>query len=256
MRFSAEKYYALGMSFGELNHQFKTINVNNQRTVDLFSKFFEDQAATCEEIGLTVAASIARKAIGEIKDLTTVDPIRQNLKSLSSVIHSEMEQNIFLRVRPEMRRYFEQMEPVFGKSVESQFPSALIDISEAAKCLALERWTACVYHSMGVLEHGLRALAKKFAIPFDDKTWNDVLEPLEKAIRNIKAAPKKPKGWKRNEQFYSEAAAQFMHFKNAWRNYTAHGKVKFNDVEAEAIFRHVGDFMCHLSKRLKEGKRK
>ncbi len=43
-----------------------------------------------------------------------------------------------------------------------------------------------------------------------------------------------------------------MHFKNAWRNYTAHSHLKYTEDEAEAIFRHVRDFMTHIAKRLKE----
>jgi hypothetical protein len=47
-----------------------------------------------------------------------------------------------------------------------------------------------------------------------------------------------------------------MHFKNAWRNYTAHKQFKYTEDEAEAIFRHVRDFMMHIAKRLKEKKPK
>jgi hypothetical protein len=43
-----------------------------------------------------------------------------------------------------------------------------------------------------------------------------------------------------------------MHFKNAWRNYTAHGHFKYTETEAEAIFGHTRVFMVHLAKRLKE----
>jgi hypothetical protein len=89
-------------------------------------------------------------------------------------------------------------------------------------------------------------------VPFDHRSWNEVIEPIEKEIRQIKNQRQKPEDWKADEQFYSEAAAQFMHFKNAWRNYTAHGHFNYTEDEAEAIFRHVRDFMVHISKRLKE----
>ena len=163
----------------------------------------------------------------------------------------EMKTTRFFRFSSHTQSYFDVVDG-FGKEVSEVFPSADYDIKEAGNCLALGRATACVYHSMRVLEHGLCALADKFDVPFEQKSWNDVIEPIEKAIRQIKNQPDKPSNWKDEEQFYSEAAAQFMHFKNAWRNYTAHRQSKYTEAEAEAILRHVRDFMRHLSKRLKE----
>jgi hypothetical protein len=134
--------------------------------------------------------------------------------------------------------------------VTAAFPSAEYEIKEASKCLALRRNTACVFHCMRVLEHGLCALAGQFDVPAGHKTWNELIEQIEKAIKE--KAKEKPASWKDDQQFYAEAASQFMHFKNAWRNYTAHLHFKYTEDEAEPIYRHVRDFMMHIAKRLKE----
>jgi hypothetical protein len=60
------------------------------------------------------------------------------------------------------------------------FPSAMGDIEEACKCFALERYTACVYHSMGILQIGLFALARDVGItlkfPIEFAEWGDITE--------------------------------------------------------------------------------
>lgn len=132
------------------------------------------------------------------------------------------------------------------------FPSSEYDTKEAGYCLALGRATACVFHSMGVLEHGLKALAAEFSVPTNHKAWGDIIPQIENGIKRIPRATNKPKDWREHQKFCAEAAAQFMHLKNAWRNHTAHARVKYTEEEAEAIYRHVRDFMQHLSKRLRE----
>jgi len=166
-------------------------------------------------------------------------------------IQSELASRLFLYVPYQNAGLYQ--EPFAGwEQIHDAFPNAVYDVEEASKGLALERSTACVFHCMRALEHGLRVLAGVFSIPFEHKSWGEIIEPIEKAIRDISKKKNKPANWKDDEQFYSGAASQFMHFKNAWRNYTAHVGFKYTETEAEAIYRHVREFMAHLAKRLKE----
>ncbi len=172
-------------------------------------------------------------------------------EALLNSIRVELQSRLFLYVPNQSAAFYR--EPLAGwQNVQDAFPSAIYDVEEAAKCFGLRRSTASVFHAMRVLERGLGVLAGEFKVPFEHKTWNEVIEQIEAAIRQIKKQKNKPPDWKADEQFYSEAAAQFMHFKNAWRNYTAHGHFKYTEDEAEAIFRHARDFMVHIAKRLKE----
>jgi hypothetical protein len=222
----------------------------------LFSEQLETAREECEKIGLTVSAKHFADILSAFKkNPPTWGNFADTARQLSDSIRREMASMKLFRLSGDTKRYFDA-DNAFGEQVAKAFPSAEYDIKEAGNCLALSRATACVFHSMRVLEHSLCALADQFGVPFDNKSWNDVIEPIEKAIRQIKNQSKKPRSWKANEQFYSEAAAQFMHFKNAWRNYTAHKQFKYTEDEAEAIFRHVRDFMMHISKRLKEKKSK
>ena len=228
------------------------IEVVEQDLLEKFSHHLELARKECEQNGLVVSD---KHLAEEIESIKRKPPIGADLSriasSLGNTLRREMSSMKLFRLSADTQQYFDAAN-AFGEAVSKAFPSAECDIKESGNCLALSRATACVFHSMRVLEHGLCALADQFKVPFDNKSWNDVIEPIEKAIRQIKNQSNKPENWKEDEQFYSGAAAQFMHFKNAWRNYTAHKQFKYTEDEAEAIFRHVRDFMMHIAKRLKE----
>jgi hypothetical protein len=166
-------------------------------------------------------------------------------------VQSELASRLFLYVPYQNADLYQA--PFTGwEGIRDSFPNAIYDVQEAAKCLGLQRSTASVFHCMRVLECGLRALATEFKVPTNHKAWGEIINQTQNAIDRIPRDPNKPADWKEYRQFCSEAAAQFMHFKYAWRNYAAHARVKYTPEEAEQIFRHVRDFMMHLAKRLKE----
>jgi hypothetical protein len=54
------------------------------------------------------------------------------------------------------------------------------------------------------------------------------------------------------QRFYAQAASHFAVLKDAWRNYTMHGRSKYEQDEAERIFENVKGFMQTLSTKLAE----
>lgn len=135
----------------------------------------------------------------------------------------------------------------FGGKVEEAFPSASYDISEAAKCRALDRWTASVMHLMRALEVGLRALADHYGVE-KAENWNTALNQIEARSREIGRRSHGVEG----EQWAAEAAAHLRFIKNAWRNHAMHPLEKYDEERAVAIFDHVRTFMQHLAKKLEE----
>jgi hypothetical protein len=256
--FFAERFHVLGWILG-YSEGYGVFEDSETEFPDSSRGIFLDRMREakeeCQKIGLRVCVVHLEEIVERLEDKKPLP--RNELASLAREFHNsvkrEMRTTKFFRLSPDTQSYFEATEG-FGKQVSESFPSAEYDIKEAGSCLALSRATACVYHAMRVLEYGLCALADRFSVPFEHKSWNDVIEPIEKAIRQIKNDPNKPPNWKDEEQFYSEAASQFMHFKNAWRNYTAHRQFKYTETEAEAIFRHVRDFMRHIARQLREKK--
>jgi hypothetical protein len=140
--------------------------------------------------------------------------------------------------------------------VAQNFPSVSHEITEAGKCLALGRNTACVFHLMRIVEVGLRTLTSvlRVRVKKTKPTWNDFLVAIE---NRIKPTPPKKNPWQKHEGFVSEAVIYIRDMSKAWRNPLAHEiSVFYDEEDARVIFQHVETLMRHLATRLREGTRK
>lgn len=134
---------------------------------------------------------------------------------------------------------YECATPLLAQCVADTFTSIAYDVDEAAKCFALGRSTACVFHLMRCTEAGLQALANELDVA-PDENWNTVLRDFDKALESLQArlnanSSQKPDDWKSKERFYSEASALLRNMKNAWRNSVMHMEEKYTMEEAARI---------------------
>jgi HEPN domain-containing protein len=138
---------------------------------------------------------------------------------------------------------------LFGKEVNDRLSAAIDDIEEAGKCLALGRATACVLHTMRILEVGLKALANALNIPYAP-SWESYLKQISDQI----AAKHKNKTvkWRREEKFYRDLSGDLLLVKQAWRNPTMHIDRKYGIDEAEQIFNAAKIFMQRLANHFNE----
>lgn len=214
--------------------------------------------------------------VKEIEELPVTDAIKTQAGRLSARLagnlHTDIEKTVAISLIQELkhnilhdlsghycvmitkdRRYlYAQTSPLFGPEVASRFPSASRDIASAGQCLALDQWTAAVFHLMRVLEHGLRELAAKLQVTFpagiEFENWKNVIDKIEKEIRQIEQQPKGPQK-SEDLEFYTKAASQFWHFKEAWRNHVSHSRATYDETEATQVFNAVSAFMRQLATR-------
>jgi hypothetical protein len=100
---------------------------------------------------------------------------------LTNRMEDECRLRYILSLSEEAQALFDPKEPLFGQLVADRFPDAADDISEAGKCLALQRGTAAVMHLMRVVEVGLKALAKFLRIPYAP-SWESYLKQISDKI--------------------------------------------------------------------------
>jgi hypothetical protein len=95
------------------------------------------------------------------------------------------------------------------------------------------------------------ALGAVFGISLAHTNWAPAIEQIESKFRDMHKDPvwKALPDYKEQQEFYSQAASHFVVLKDAWRNYTAHARGKYDDDEAESIFRNVRAFMGKLTAR-------
>src|ERR1035437_6377080 len=142
------------------------------------------------------------------------------------------------------------------------FPLAKDDCREAVYCYALERNTACVFHSMRAAEIGLRALARrmKVTLPKNKRLewaqWQEILKEMkdktEAFAKTVKAGPA-------NDdllEFYNGAIGQFYGFKDEFRNQVMHVRGAYDEFDAARALTRVRDFMEELAERIDQNGRK
>lgn len=148
--------------------------------------------------------------------------------------YDELRNRKFLYMESAKTQLYEAEYPL-GKEVETRLPEASADISEAAKCLALDRYTAAVFHFSRVLEHALNVFYKHVVgnAPMPNDTWGQKLKPIPD---KIKAMPKSTESEKATQRSRFVVYEAFDSIKEAWRNPSVHdlGKV-YTDTDAKEL---------------------
>lgn len=180
--------------------------------------------------------------------------LREALSMLQFVIDRELGEHVFIFI-PEERVAWLNKQDAFGPEVSLNFTSAKEDIIESANCYAVGLYTACIFHTMRVLEHGIKALAKDVGLKFYRQSWGTIIKKIKDNIDlEIKSLSGQPKDPARTErlQFLSQTAQEFTYFKDGWRNYVMHGEDKYDGPKALSVLNHVKTFMAHLATKLSE----
>ena len=201
----------------------------------------------CNDLDLPMSGIRISKALGAFVALGSLSPkgcqeAAEKLQmDVAITIEDELSLRLFFQVSPEKAAFYQRAEP-FGIEVADSFPSASFDIEEANKCYALARNTACVMHSMRVIEAGLALFAPTLNVNTSHKDWGRIISETEKSVQSIESSPSKPPNWKDDREFNFQCIADFRIFKNAWRNASMHGRGKYGDEEAMDIMNRVRSF--------------
>jgi len=206
----------------------------------------------CEALGLPVSCVQIREATR----LLELGPVRGEQGAMSrfgqqvaTTIETELSLKLFFFIPPERARLYTEPEQ-FGPEVAVKFPNAIFDIEEAAKCLALGRWTASVFHQMRVIEMGLEAFAKAIGAPVGQgKNWQQMLNAITNEI-NVVESTKPTQDWKERVELYSSVAAHLRDIKNAWRNPSMHVRGTYDEERAQEIFNATHSFMRQLAREV------
>ncbi|MBW8284320.1 MAG: hypothetical protein K0M55_12010 [Rhizobium sp.] len=173
-----------------------------------------------------------------------VNDLRLFFGNLVPFINSEFKRKKLLEIS-DVRLGFWNKADSYGLDFASVLPDAVPDIQEAARCLALERYTASAFHSVRSLEFGLEYLCSRVNVTPKNPNWENVLNDLNSAVNNW-ANSGRP-NWKQEQQAYSELTAHLRACKNAWRNYVMHRHAMYDYVQADAIFRASTMFLSDLA---------
>lgn len=182
--------------------------------------------------------------------------VKDYLDDITNTLKRELSLKIVLVLQPQEANYFAPKEPLFGQDFADRFKDrGVFELDEAAKCLALSRPTAAVFHLMRLLEIGIGALASCLSIPDPvkpaERNWAIVLKHIKEDGLD-KKWPKASDRMSGDGALFESLYASLDAVKNPWRNDTVHVARKYTDDEAKHIFIAVTGFMKKLSARMDE----
>jgi hypothetical protein len=221
--------------------------------VDRYSTLAEE----CAALGLSGAAASINRAVAILKECPTaggqnavdIDAsaamrIQTALSQATSRIPDDLSGQVLLALDPRRSHLFENIRP-FGDDVFQKFPSARMDIEDAAKCLAVERGTACVFHIMRALESAARVIAAKIGATVQDEhgralSWGIIADNMKPKIDAMTKGSDEQVRWYRVQQ-------DLVVINRAWRVPTNHPKESYSPDEAQEIFDATKAFMRELA---------
>ena len=174
-----------------------------------------------------------------------------HIASLQDTLERELKLRVFLSVDAKLQHYFNEPLNAWEGIIEI-FPDAQEDIEEMNKCFALSRYTAAVFHSLLVVEHGLIRLGHYIGVTDPKPGWDGTCRELERLLKNRAMVPVRLQ-----YSFLEQTKARLDSMKLAWRNKVNHAagrlmieKTGFSDVSAEEVIIACRSFMRHLAEGL------
>jgi hypothetical protein len=225
-----------------------------QRAPDEFLQpgleWLRDVLETCAIFGLNVTAAKIRRTI---KSAGSSRPsyrlFSENINVIRETLNDELDTKLFLHVLPDNAPFYVNPTSNWDRVIE-QFPTASLDIEEASKCFALERYTASVYHLMRVAEFALSSIAKRVGLRNERPGWVEAINYIDKQLRE--KYEEMSEVFKGDTEFLSGVAAHMRLVNLAWRRRVAHIERTYSREEAKGIYDSTLILMLHIAKKLAE----
>lgn len=257
LHFYAEKYLQLVTDLQDLEictqlDEASDDKAEAETTRETAKTLLVDAAQCCDAIGLHVSLVHAGELIEVVKNSSLPS---EDVKALRQNIQRELSCHFFVAIHDSRKEAFCESRKGWEDIAET-FPRSIDEIEEMNKCFALCRYSAAVFHSLLVVEHGLVDLGIIICASDNKLGWDASCRKLKAVVEAGYDANKTGLDFNFLDQL--NACAQTM--KLAWRNKVNHATGKIvvlsggfaPDVAEEIIFATRG-FMRRLAEGIKAG---
>lgn len=170
------------------------------------------------------------------------------LEDIESRFADHLEDIKMFVVSDEKAKYLD--DDIMPMEIWVHFPSATFEVEESAKCIALGRHTASVFHCMRVLEIGIRAFARSLKIDDPvkpaDRNWGVMLKKLKDSIDALRVNNRK------KAEMLDGIYATLDAVRGPWRNATMHVDNVYAPHDAVHIYNCTEYFMKSLAQHCDE----
>lgn len=199
----------------------------------------------CKDMGMPVSLELLEK---RRDDLPETD---RELRHLLDAVYAELSNQCIVFIPAHRAKFYEKSD-ILTEPARAAFPKANVELVTAGNAFAAGLSTACVFHCMRSLEYGIVALAGDVGAKLDGtENWKNALDKIDSQIKALADGPRQ-KDKPARLQFLNEAAGEFRHFKDGWRNYVSHNKVEYDESQALKTLEHVLSFTELISVQLSE----
>lgn len=197
----------------------------------LLDAYLEDMRRHAEALGL--ASSIRQidslvSVLGALGARAEWDEAERGVSQICRRVSEELTSRLVLVGDAKAAELFEAERP-FGDLAAITFPNADLDLREAARCYAMARWTAAVFHSMRAVEVVLRELAARHGVESDNPNWGHLLNRIDQVIRGLEEEGA-------DRQRTAEIVLILRQIKHVWRNPVSHAGTHFSEADAEFVW--------------------
>lgn len=182
---------------------------------------------------------------GKLKRNIRYGDLDYGLRAINDAVHDGLKFQLVYRYPTARAVILKRWKSDWG-DVIGVFPEAVEDVRAATDLWALGHYTASVFHTMRLLEYGLCALARDLGVNHANQNWQNIIEQIEAVIKQQQRTLARGESRNKRLQFLSEAAKEFMYFKDGWRNYVSHNKKPYTEAEARSVLEHGRQFMLSL----------
>ncbi|MFL6857369.1 MAG: hypothetical protein ACJ8EB_05615 [Allosphingosinicella sp.] len=196
-----------------------------------------------------VAADRLQRQLEDPNQPLPFTEIRRQIADIESRFADHLSFIRLFVARPEQIHLLGTPIEFLGEPTASRFTSIWFDCEEAAKCLLVLRPTAAVFHSMRMLEVGIRAFATRLGIPDpvkpSERNWGRILGAIKVKIDSDYPSSKRLPG---SEGAFLEGLYTTLDaVKNPWRNEVMHVEGVYTDAEAAFILLCVIKFIQKMA---------
>jgi len=172
-------------------------------------------------------------------------------RELNERITDEAAMRMFFRLTmEEARLYSNPLEK--WETIVDRFPNVIDDVEEAAKCWAVSRYAASVYHTTQIVEHGMIELGKFLRAPGSKPGFTETMNEVKRILG--KPYPTRNRFEKKHFAFLEQVHGSVSPLQAAWRNKISHadGKLtlltkEFSPEVSEDIFYATRGLMRRLA---------
>lgn len=254
-RFSASLFCAVTAYLERLKTEARLAQSDSklqQARIDEIKTVLSDAANVLRSLQLQVTEALAKNIVSEICDRWTPLYMLAKVESVLLSFDSEMGSHLFFWVPAHRASWYDKKaDEIVGALCCQRFPSVEREVEEAARCYALDRYTAAVVHLGRASEAGVQAIARAIGFTPSHDNWTLVFREL--GTQAALPSAKQPQHWATHGAFLNVVWADLRAIGKGWRNNAAH-LIKPNHTEEEAkdLMTAVPMFLRDLATQMDE----